>query len=277
MFFYSKFAMRVFSVRKANSFRVLAENRGLTLMELLISFTILAIMMAVIMGGFRVGIRAWQRGEAKADYNQKLRVVMDHMIEDIRSAHSRFIVDEKDDSRYHAFWGESGRIRFLTTAVGLQSEPGLSYTRAVEYFVEPGTGLMTREVPCLGGDCFEELADQDPVLLDSNVDELTFRYCYIPEPEPGEEGEGDPECEWVDDWDPTQKDDAVRFSGGTAAGDSFAAGGGKTEKIPVEKLPNAVELTISLEFIEENRTRQMPPLYVPIYLGQVVALPKEKS
>ncbi len=253
----------------AEMFRQARTETGFTLLELLISITILGIMMTIIMGAFRLGSRAWQKGEAKAEYNQKLRVVLDHMLEEIRSAHSRVITSEEDDAKYHAFWGEPERIRFITTASGLQSEPGLEFTRAVEYFVEVGSGLVMRSTPCLGGDCFADLAEEDTLVLDSNVDRISFRYCYIPEPEKGEEApEETPQCEWVTDWDPTHKE-AMEFG---------EEGGGEEDEsgAPVQKLPAAVEIALSLEFTEENRSRQLPPLVVPIYLGQEVAAPKEQ-
>jgi len=248
-------------------FRQARTETGFTLLELLISITILGIMMAIIMGGFRLGSRAWEKGEAKAEYNQKLRVVLDHMLEEIRSAHSLSIISEEDDIKYHAFWGEPARIRFITTAPGLQSEPGLEFTRAVEYFVEVGSGLAMRSTPCLGGDCFADLAEENTLVLDSNVDAISFRYCYIPEPEKGEEApEEAPQCEWVIDWDPTHKE-AMEFGEAEEEGELSGP--------PVQKLPTAVEITLSLEFVEENRSRQLPPLVVPIYLGQEVAVPKE--
>ena len=248
-----------------------AQNGGFTLLELLITMTILGIIMTVIMGGFRMGIRAWEKGEAKAQYNQKLRVVLDHILEEIRSAHSLTITSEEDDTKYHAFWGEPERIRFITTAPGLQSEPGLEFTRAVEYFVQPGEGLAMRSTPCLGGDCFKDLAEQEAVILDENVLEIDFRYCYIPEPDKEQADEElSRECEWVIDWDPTQKE-SIQFGNDTEQ--QATTSGEEIPGPPVQKLPHAVEITLILSVGEQER--QLPPLVVPIYLGRELKAPKE--
>lgn len=259
--------MKLLFKDRSNQSGLLINSHGFTLLELLISITILGIMMAVIMGSLRLGSRAWEKGEAKAEFNQKLRVVLDHMLEEIRSAHSLHIVSDDEEIKYHAFWGEPYRIRFITTSPGLESEPGLAFPRAVEYFVEAGSGLAMRTVPCLGGDCFGDLENQDMVVLDDNVSEIGFRFCYIPEPKPGEDVQEQPECEWVDTWDPTSKE-AMGF--GKLEGEEVAPGP------PVQKLPNAVEISLNLEFGEEEQNRQLPPLYVSIYLGKEIALPKEE-
>ncbi|MBI5788187.1 MAG: type II secretion system protein [Candidatus Schekmanbacteria bacterium] len=242
--------------------------QGFTLLELIIAMTILGLMMAVIMGGFHLGIRAWEKGEAKAEHNQKLRVVLDNMLEEIRSAHSLFIQsDEK--VKYHAFWGENDRIKFITTASGLQGEANISYTRAVTYYVSSGTGLVMKETACLGGDCFEDLESRDEVVLDPNVSSIQFQYCYIPEPKKGEEKATQSQAECVSVWDPTEKE-SINFEKQEAAPAEEEPAGP-----PVQKLPNWVEVTISLEFEDENKSRELPTLKIPIYLGKETAAPKE--
>ncbi|HEX7533874.1 MAG TPA: prepilin-type N-terminal cleavage/methylation domain-containing protein [Syntrophales bacterium] len=39
------------------------HNRGFTLLELLIALTITAMIVAIIFGALRIGIRAWEKGE----------------------------------------------------------------------------------------------------------------------------------------------------------------------------------------------------------------------
>ena len=50
-------------------------DRGFTLIELVLALSILAIMVTILFGGLRVGLRAWERGEAKASSLQRSRSV----------------------------------------------------------------------------------------------------------------------------------------------------------------------------------------------------------
>jgi len=48
-----------------------AGRDGFTLLELLISMTILAMIVVIIFGAFRVGIRAWEKGEKDLGVRQR--------------------------------------------------------------------------------------------------------------------------------------------------------------------------------------------------------------
>lgn len=51
-------------------------GRGFTLMELLLAMSILAIMVTLLMGAFRVGYRAWEKGDEVVAGMQRLRAVL---------------------------------------------------------------------------------------------------------------------------------------------------------------------------------------------------------
>lgn len=53
------------------------DSRGFTLLELLISLTILAVIVVIIFGALRIGIRAWEKGERDVDVRQRQRIVLD--------------------------------------------------------------------------------------------------------------------------------------------------------------------------------------------------------
>lgn len=52
-------------------------NKGFTLLELLISLTILGVIVVIIFGAFRIGIRAWEKGEKDVESRQRQRIVLD--------------------------------------------------------------------------------------------------------------------------------------------------------------------------------------------------------
>lgn len=66
--------MRGPSKRFRTSWR--SGGRGFTLMELLLAMSILAIMVTLLMGAFRVGYRAWEKGDEVVASMQRLRAVL---------------------------------------------------------------------------------------------------------------------------------------------------------------------------------------------------------
>ena len=48
-------------------------QRGFTLLELVLALSIVAAMLAIVFGGLRVGVRAWQRGEERTESQQHSR------------------------------------------------------------------------------------------------------------------------------------------------------------------------------------------------------------
>jgi len=61
------------------------DSRGFTLLELLISMTILSLITLLVFGAFRMGIRAWERGERDIDAHQRERIVLDLITRQIAS------------------------------------------------------------------------------------------------------------------------------------------------------------------------------------------------
>jgi len=53
------------------------HSRGFTLLELLIALTITAVIVVIIFGALRIGIRAWEKGEKDVDSRQRQRIVLD--------------------------------------------------------------------------------------------------------------------------------------------------------------------------------------------------------
>jgi general secretion pathway protein J len=53
------------------------NSKGFTLLELMIALTITAVIVVIIFGGLRIGIRAWEKGEKDVDVRQRQRIVMD--------------------------------------------------------------------------------------------------------------------------------------------------------------------------------------------------------
>jgi general secretion pathway protein J len=54
-----------------------SHSRGFTLLELVIALTIVTVIVVIIFGALRIGIRAWEKGEQDVDIRQRQRIVLD--------------------------------------------------------------------------------------------------------------------------------------------------------------------------------------------------------
>ena len=113
-------------------------DKGFTLLEVLLAMTILSLIAVIIGVSLRLGIRAWERGEADSDDSQKLRYVVERLSQEIRSVYPYQMLI--DGERAIAFKGKSDSIFFVTSSVK-SSEGGLKW---ISYFVEDSS-LMMRE------------------------------------------------------------------------------------------------------------------------------------
>ena len=52
---------------------------GFTLMEVLLSLSILSIILVVILGALRIGVRAWEKGENVLSVQQRARTILDQL------------------------------------------------------------------------------------------------------------------------------------------------------------------------------------------------------
>ena len=53
------------------------HSKGFTLLELIIALTIVAVIVVIIFGALRIGIRAWEKGEKDVASRQRQRIVLD--------------------------------------------------------------------------------------------------------------------------------------------------------------------------------------------------------
>ncbi|MGA1843442.1 MAG: type II secretion system protein J [bacterium] len=204
------------------------HQSGFTLLELMISVTILTLILGVIFGAMRLGSRSWEKGEERIDRLQRMRVTYDILSEDIRSIplsggrrqgdYGKIpICPEGKGCNQKAvlFIGESDRIRFVTTNPGLDPSLNKDSYRVVTYYLgqhynSEYEGVVMEEYAWLFSDFFrfETLCDRcekgadefkyDPFVYSiyPEVTELSFRYYGI--------HRGDEEPDWYETWNPFQ-------------------------------------------------------------------------
>ncbi|MGA1863513.1 MAG: prepilin-type N-terminal cleavage/methylation domain-containing protein [bacterium] len=209
--------MKVYGVLKR-------RETGFTLLELMISITILSLIMGVILGAMRLGTRAWEAGEKRIDRLQRMRITYDIISEDIKSILPSGIKKKSDQGSQYIcpkgkgcsqkaalFIGESDRIKFVSTNPGLHSSLNKSKYRVVSYYLgqthdSDHKGVVMEERAWLFPDFFrfetlcsmcetEEDEFENETFIHSiypDVTELTFRYYGT--------HDGDEEPDWYETW-----------------------------------------------------------------------------
>jgi len=89
------------------------SETGSTLIELLISITIVAVILVIIMGAFRIGIRAWEKGELDVESFQRQQIVLSILKRQLSSICSEPIGIE--GQKPFIFSGDEGMVDFISS------------------------------------------------------------------------------------------------------------------------------------------------------------------
>ena len=167
-------------------------ERGFTLLEVVLALSIVAVMLTILFGGLRVGLRAWQRGEERAETLERARS-MNQLIEQTLAGAYTFQgqIDKNTQARI-LFQGEAAKVSFVTMSPPVPLLAGVAFT-AVTLSMEAGAafGLAIREKALPNFDPFETVS---PSLVDPTVTGIRFR--YLRDPDAGG---------WEDTWDGAQE------------------------------------------------------------------------
>ncbi|MFC1851592.1 type II secretion system protein J [candidate division CSSED10-310 bacterium] len=247
------------SKRKKENF-----SAGFTLLEVVVSMTILSMILAIIYSAFHLGHRAWERGERDIEFNQRLRIGLSFLVGDIASAYNyRMRVSNQWIS---LFLGKPDKLLFvssLATHLTRRPEIGLHH---ISYFVQESSasqsgGLVREEFPITNGEPFEEESGETIMILPW-VEEIYFEYLYR-KPLHQSELLSDVEEEWVEFW-------------GGVSGDSvddlrLALHPGMDPNISRASrrfLPTAVRITLTFSQDQDDYSSKEPitmePIVVPI-------------
>lgn len=215
------------------------SQSGLTLLELLVTMAVTALIVAVLGGVLRLASRAWERGEEKLEGQQQSRDLVGLLSEELRSAYPYQVKEKEGETPVYFFEGSEGRVRFVS-ALSDPSLEGEAPLRLVTIFVEPGRGLLVRSTPVRGRGLPEERPGAAQ-LLSSRVREVHLRYL-------APEG-------WTASWEPKKVPPGPAPGGRPGSGQAAGAPGPE----PVRALPRAVEVSITLV-----GSQPLGPLTVPV-------------
>lgn len=149
-------------------------SHGFTLIELLIALSIVAALVAIALGGLRVGAAAWQQGEDRAEAHQHARSLAEIIARSVAGSFPYRAAPREGGEASLLFVGEEDRLAFVTLSPPFPLAAPIAFT-AVVFSMESGErpGLAVREKALPN---FEPFEVEQPVLVDSSVAEATFRY-----------------------------------------------------------------------------------------------------
>ncbi len=193
------------------------DEAGFTLLEMIVSLTILAGIAAFLVVAFRLAGGSIERGEAEAREMARLRAGIGIFERSVRSADASPLPEGREGPAPY-FRGEAKRLRFLTSVGGSSFSAG-GY-RLLSFFegerASDGGGLSVSDASPFRTEGVEawEGTENSRVFLPGAKD-VTFSYS----PGPSDEGK----WEWVDSWEVKEKGTLpravrVEFTTGSQAG-----------------------------------------------------------
>ena len=128
-----------------NRRRLRGDRRGLTLIELVLTMTILALAGALVSGALATGLRAWKSGLRSGREELVARIVLERIAAQLRAAIPA--PAKRGEELAVAFDAADDRLRFVTLAAAGTAPVQVSYGLSA---AGGETGLLYRELPLAG-------------------------------------------------------------------------------------------------------------------------------
>jgi len=168
------------------------NERGFTLLELMISLTLLGVMLAMVYSVFATALAAVPRGEDVAVRSARMRAATSLLARQVRSIIS-FPVEGEEESTPCYFFGAPYYFEFYTAAPQHNGGEGLAWAA----YTSNGVTLSMKEVTNFSGGAITEeqkAAARETPLLDG-MSGTRFQYLRL---------DGS-DSEWRDDWNPYEE------------------------------------------------------------------------
>ena len=216
---------------------------GFTLLEVIVTLTILGFILLIISGAFRLGLSAWERGESTREESQKVRAISRLVCQQIKSSVPYKIKTQKAEGDYLGFEGKPHSLKFVS-ALPIKARQPQGFVYAIYEFREGGNEggrLVYYEQRVLNKDFFEEKPDEElGVSLYEGISDVRFEYFRREDPDKNwTEG-------WVEEWNAKDEKELPQALKMTITL--------KNEKSEKEELPLTLLASISANRFEEVRT-----------------------
>jgi hypothetical protein len=207
-----------------------------TLLELVVTLTILAVVGGIALQAFRLGSRSWTTGERRADRGQRARVLAGLLGQELAS------LAPVDAGTMPVIRGGSDWIQFHSSATGQGPLPFSAMARSVAYYVQPANGLVVEESHPLAADGLAFGSRSTPRVIDPSVIRVHFRYL-------ARKNLTDEDAQWAATWNSEEHEEHLGASAMTpmVGGRSRQAADHGAPSDAVGEVPLAVEVTIVRE------------------------------
>jgi general secretion pathway protein J len=110
---------------------------GFTLLEMVVTLTILGFILLIIFGAFRLGISAWEKGESSREEYQKVRAVIQVVSRQLKSIVPYKVKTEKAEGDYLAFEGRARSLKFVS-ALSMRAKQPVGFVYAMYELTDRG-------------------------------------------------------------------------------------------------------------------------------------------
>jgi general secretion pathway protein J len=183
------------------------RQSGFTLIEVLLALSILSIIMVLVLGAMRIGVRAWEKGEDLLVAQQRSRTVLDLLARQVTSASVLMNIQNKQP--LVLFEGGTRALEF-TSSLPLINRMQYGPVH-VRYVIEPDPGgkrrLLLFEENIMPEDYLSERQlrhDREPRVLIGHFEDLRFEYLGTKR-----DGSGS-QPGWAASWQPEKPTDLPR-------------------------------------------------------------------
>ena len=170
---------------------------GFTLVEVMITLTLLGLILLMIFGVFRLGLSAWGKGETLHDEYQRARVISQLITRQVKSIFPYKIKSPGAEGDYLAFEGKARSAKFVSALSLRVSQPqGLVYVvyEFRQNDKEDGA-LFLYEQRVLNRDFMKETPRAETgILLMEHLSDVRFEYYRE------EDAQKSQLAEWVEEW-----------------------------------------------------------------------------
>jgi len=185
---------------------------GFTLIEVIVTLTILGFVVLMVSGTFRLGLSSWEKGDSMKEDYQKVRMISQLVPRQLKSLVPYKIRTEKAEGNYLAFDGKAQSLRFVS-AVPIKAKRPEGFVYVVYQFKDDGDKkgrLVLYEQRALNRDFFEDdLKEDSAVTLFGGISQVRFEYYSEADKEKSRTEE------WVEEWNAKEKKElpkAVRMT-----------------------------------------------------------------
>jgi general secretion pathway protein J len=157
----------------------LSVSAGFTLLEVIVTLTILGLILLIISSAFRLGLSAWEKGESVKEEYQKVREISRLVCQQIKSSIPYKMKTETAEGDYLAFDGKTHSLKFVS-ALPIKARQPQGFVYALYEFQEEGRDegrLVYYEQRVLNKNFFEEKPkEESSVSLLEGISDVRFEY-----------------------------------------------------------------------------------------------------